>query len=86
MAIVLRLLEKRLAENLLDVNDLTEGQDVIKPIEEPIKITGHLRMLYGNLAEEGSVAKITGKEGLRFVGKAKVFEGEYVANDGITRW
>ncbi|WP_417557699.1 dihydroxy-acid dehydratase [Mesoflavibacter zeaxanthinifaciens] len=74
---------KTLAENLLDVNDLTEGQDVIKPIEEPIKISGHLRMLYGNLAKDGSVAKITGKEGLRFRGKAKVFEGEYAANDGI---
>ena len=74
---------KTLAENLLDVADLTEGQDVIKPIENPIKTSGHLRMLYGNLAEEGSVAKITGKEGLKFVGKAKVFEGEYDANDGI---
>jgi len=74
---------KTLAENLLDVNHLTKGQDVIKPIEKPIKTTGHLRMLYGNLAEEGSVAKITGKEGLSFRGKAKVFEGEYDANDGI---
>ncbi len=74
---------KSLAENLLDVDDLTEGQDVIMSIEEPIKATGHLRMLYGNLAEEGSVAKITGKEGLSFRGKAKVFEGEYDANDGI---
>jgi dihydroxy-acid dehydratase len=74
---------KTIAENLLDVADLTEGQDVIKPIENPIKATGHLRMLYGNLASEGSVAKITGKEGLSFRGKAKVFEGEYKANDGI---
>ena len=74
---------KTIAENLLDVNDLKEGQDVIKPIEKPIKASGHLRMLYGNLAEEGSVAKITGKEGLKFSGKAKVFEGEYEANDGI---
>ncbi len=74
---------KTMAENLLDVQDLTEGQDVIKTIENPIKISGHLRMLYGNLATEGSVAKITGKEGLRFAGKAKVFEGEYAANDGI---
>ena len=74
---------KTLAENLLDVADLTKGQDVIKPLEKPIKISGHLRMLYGNLASEGSVAKITGKEGLRFVGKAKVFDGEYAANDGI---
>lgn len=76
---------KTLAENLLDVKDLTEGQDVIKPIENPIKITGHLRMLYGNLAEDGSVAKITGKEGLLFRGKARVFEGEYAANDGIRK-
>ena len=74
---------KTIAENLLEVDDLSEGQDVIKPIEKPIKISGHLRMLYGNLAKEGSVAKITGKEGLHFRGKAKVFEGEYEANDGI---
>lgn len=74
---------KTLAENLLEVDDLAEGQQVIKPLEEPIKKTGHLRMLYGNLALEGSVAKITGKEGLKFTGKAKVFEGEYAANDGI---
>lgn len=74
---------KTLAENLLDVPNLKEGQDVIKPLEKPIKISGHLRMLYGNLATEGSVAKITGKEGLQFVGKAKVFNSEYEANDGI---
>lgn len=74
---------KTLAENLLEVEDLTEGQDVIKPIDNPIKTTGHLRMLYGNLATEGSVAKITGKEGLKFSGKAKVFDGEYKTNDGI---
>ena len=74
---------KTIAENLLEVSDLKEGQEVIKPIEKPIKISGHLRMLYGNLATEGSVAKITGKEGLSFKGKAKVFEGEYDANDGI---
>lgn len=74
---------KTLAENLKDVDDLKEGQDVIHTLEIPIKISGHLRMLYGNLAEEGSVAKITGKEGLQFRGKAKVFEGEYAANDGI---
>lgn len=74
---------KTLAENLLDVPDLSPDQDVIKPLESPIKVSGHLRMLYGNLALEGSVAKITGKEGLSFVGKAKVFDGEYAANDGI---
>ncbi|SEC80080.1 dihydroxy-acid dehydratase [Tenacibaculum sp. MAR_2009_124] len=74
---------KTLAENLIEVPSLIEGQEVIKAVESPIKKTGHLRMLYGNLAEEGSVAKITGKEGLVFKGKAKVFEGEYEANDGI---
>ncbi|MCK0156694.1 dihydroxy-acid dehydratase [Cellulophaga sp. F20128] len=74
---------KTLAENLVDVPDLIEGQDVIRPLDNPIKATGHLRMLYGNLAENGSVAKITGKEGLLFKGTAKVFNSEYDANDGI---
>lgn len=74
---------KSLAENLLDVPNLAENQDVIKSLEEPIKASGHLQMLYGNLAEEGSVAKITGKEGLQFRGTAKVFDSEYDANDGI---
>ena len=74
---------KTIGENLSDIPELKEAQEVIKPIEKPIKRSGHLRMLYGNLASEGSVAKITGKEGLKFSGKAKVFEGEYAANDGI---
>ncbi|MBT9188716.1 MULTISPECIES: dihydroxy-acid dehydratase [Zobellia] len=74
---------KTLAENLEEVPDLEEGQDVIMPLDNPIKATGHLRMLYGNLAKNGSVAKITGKEGLLFKGTAKVFNGEYAANDGI---
>jgi dihydroxy-acid dehydratase len=74
---------KTLAENLENVPDLQEGQDVIMPLDKPIKATGHLRMLYGNLAENGSVAKITGKEGLLFKGAAKVFNSEYDANDGI---
>ncbi|PIY10259.1 MAG: dihydroxy-acid dehydratase [Flexibacter sp. CG_4_10_14_3_um_filter_32_15] len=74
---------KTLAENLLDIPDLTEGQDVIKSIENPIKETGHLRILKGNLSPNGAVAKITGKEGLVFKGKAKVFESEFEANDGI---
>jgi len=74
---------KTLAENLENVPDLEEGQDVIMPLDKPIKATGHLRMLYGNLAENGSVAKITGKEGLVFKGTAKVFDSEYDANDGI---
>jgi len=74
---------KTIAENLSEVKGLSEGQQVIKPLDRPIKVSGHLRMLYGNLATEGSVAKITGKEGLRFSGRAKVFNGEYAANDGI---
>ena len=74
---------KTLAENLSEVPDLSADQDVIRPLEQPIKSTGHLQMLFGNLAPEGSVAKITGKEGHRFVGKAKVFDSEYAANAGI---
>lgn len=68
---------KTLAENLENVPDLDfNKQKIIKPLSEPVKATGHLRILYGNLAEKGSVAKITGKEGERFVGKARVFDGE----------
>ncbi|RKP07992.1 dihydroxy-acid dehydratase [Thamnocephalis sphaerospora] len=65
-----------LAENLRNVPGLTEGQDVIHSLSNPIKKTGHLQILRGNLAPEGSVAKITGKEGLRFEGVARVFDGE----------
>lgn len=75
---------KTLRENLEEVPGMEEGQDVIKDLDNPIKKTGHIRVLYGNLAEGGSVAKITGKEGLKFTGKAKVFESEYEANDGIS--
>ncbi|MDA0985233.1 MAG: dihydroxy-acid dehydratase [Bacteroidetes bacterium] len=74
---------KTLAENLAAVPDLSEGQAVIRPLENPIKPTGHIRILKGNLAEGGSVAKITGKEGLLFTGPARVFDGEYAANQGI---
>ncbi|PSR54878.1 dihydroxy-acid dehydratase [Adhaeribacter arboris] len=74
---------KTIAENLADLPGLTPGQDVIMPLSNPIKETGHLRILYGNLAEQGAVAKITGKEGERFEGTAKVFDGEFEANDGI---
>ena len=74
---------KTIAENLAEVEGLKKGQDVIMSIETPIKASGHLRMLYGNLAPGGSVAKITGKEGLNYKGTAKVFEGEYAANNGI---
>jgi dihydroxy-acid dehydratase len=72
-----------IAENLAKVNALASGQDIIKPLSDPIKETGHLRIMYGNLASEGSVAKITGKEGLRFEGSARVFDSEQAANDAI---
>ncbi|KAL7321175.1 hypothetical protein PS15m_000974 [Mucor circinelloides] len=67
---------KTLAENLAEVDDLAEGQQIIRPIENPIKPTGHLTILRGNLAPEGAVAKITGKEGLEFTGIARVFDEE----------
>ncbi|OIQ31115.1 MAG: dihydroxy-acid dehydratase [Crocinitomix sp. MedPE-SWsnd] len=76
---------KTLAENLGALKELAEGQDVILPVEKPIKESGHLSILKGNLAPEGSVAKITGKEGLKFKGKAKVYDGEFLANDAISR-
>jgi dihydroxy-acid dehydratase len=72
-----------LEENLRGVKSLTKGQDVIKPVNNPIKPTGHLRILKGNLSPTGAVAKITGKEGLEFTGTARVFNSEYEANDGI---
>lgn len=72
-----------LAENLEHVEILPENQDVIKPFNQPIKQTGHIRILKGNLAKDGAVAKITGKEGLFFSGSAKVFNSEEEANEGI---
>jgi dihydroxy-acid dehydratase len=76
---------KTLAENLADVPELDfDKQDIIRPLERPIKATGHLQILYGNLATKGSVAKITGKEGERFQGPARVFEGEQSLIAGIT--
>uniref|UniRef100_A0A2P2JPR8 dihydroxy-acid dehydratase n=2 Tax=Rhizophora mucronata TaxID=61149 RepID=A0A2P2JPR8_RHIMU len=67
---------KTLGENLQNCPPLAEGQDIIKSLENPIKKTGHIQVLRGNLAPDGSVAKITGKEGLYFSGPALVFEGE----------
>jgi dihydroxy-acid dehydratase len=67
---------KTLAENLADVKPYPEGQDMIHSLDNPIKKDSHLVVLYGNLAPAGAVAKITGKEGLRFVGTAKVFDAE----------
>ncbi|HRP56613.1 dihydroxy-acid dehydratase [Agriterribacter sp.] len=68
---------KTIAENLAGVKSIDfETQDIIYPLEKPVKKTGHLQILYGNLAEKGSVAKISGKEGERFEGPARVFDGE----------
>lgn len=67
---------KTLAENVEDLPDLSEGQDIIRSFENPFKSTGHIQILTGNLAPEGSVAKITGKEGTCFKGPAKVFDSE----------
>lgn len=75
---------KTIAENLENIVDIDfDDQNIIRPIENPIKATGHLQILYGNLAEKGSVAKITGKEGERFTGSAKVFDGEKELIQGI---
>nr|WP_226998984.1 dihydroxy-acid dehydratase [Flavisolibacter tropicus] len=75
---------KTVAENLQQIPDLDfEKQQIIRPIENPLKQTGHLQILYGNLAEGGSVAKISGKEGERFEGPARVFDGEFELIAGI---
>ena len=74
---------KTLAENLKDVPNLIEGQDIISTLDKPVKETGHIRILFGNLATEGAVAKITGKEGFSFTGTANVFDGETAVNEGI---
>jgi dihydroxy-acid dehydratase len=76
---------KTIAENLVDIPDLDfETQDIIYPLERPLKKTGHLQILYGNLAEGGSVAKISGKEGEKFEGPARVFDGEFDLIAGIS--
>lgn len=75
---------KTIAENLEEVPELDfDTQKIILPSETPIKTTGHLQILYGNLAEGGSVAKISGKEGERFEGPARVFDGEFELIHGI---
>lgn len=75
---------KTVAENLADVAPVDfKRQDIIRPLSDPIKEKGHLQILYGNLAEGGSVAKISGKEGERFIGPARVFQGEKKLIEGI---
>ncbi|MGB4840623.1 MAG: dihydroxy-acid dehydratase [Saprospiraceae bacterium] len=72
-----------IAENLENVNPIGSGQKIIFPVSTPIKPSGHIQILYGNLATQGSVAKITGKEGEMFSGPAKVYDSEDAANNGI---
>ncbi len=74
---------KTIAENLAALPSLTEGQTVVSPVSNPIQAIGHLRILGGNLAEGGAVAKITGKEGQKFEGMAIVFDNEFDCIDGI---
>jgi len=76
---------KTMAENLADVKSIMDyDQKIIQKLSEPIKPTGHLQILYGNLAEKGSVAKISGKEGEKFEGPARVFDGEHDLIAGIS--
>jgi dihydroxy-acid dehydratase len=72
-----------LAENLAGVAPYDAGQQIVRPIHDPIKKDSHLVVLYGNLAPEGAVAKITGKEGLKFTGTARVFDSEEDSLQGI---
>ena len=74
---------KTLAENLKDISPYNSSQGIIKSLEDPIKGSSHLRILYGNLAPEGAVAKITGQEGTTFEGKARVFNSEEDGNQAI---
>jgi dihydroxy-acid dehydratase len=74
-----------LADNLREVAPYPDGQQIIRPLGDPIKKDSHLVVLYGNLAPEGAVAKITGKEGLRFKGKARVFNSEEQSLQGILK-
>jgi dihydroxy-acid dehydratase len=74
---------KTLAENLANVAEYPAGQDIIRPFSDPIKKDSHLVVLHGNLAPTGAVAKITGKEGLRFEGVARVYHSEEAALAGI---
>ena len=74
---------KTIAENLEQVKAIGVDQEVINPLSNPVKATGHIQILFGNLAKEGAVAKITGKEGERFEGLAKVYDSEDLANEGI---
>lgn len=76
---------KTLAENIANAPSLPQEQALICPLDKPIKSTGHIQILRGNLAPGGAVAKITGKEGVRFTGKARVFDKEHQLDDAMTK-
>jgi dihydroxy-acid dehydratase len=76
---------RTLAQNLAELPGLTAGQKIIQPLNKPIKASGHIQILRGNLAPAGAVAKITGKEGLRFSGPARVFDSEEDMLHGLER-
>ncbi|CBJ26238.1 Dihydroxy-acid dehydratase, C-termnial part [Ectocarpus siliculosus] len=76
---------RTIAENLAELPGLKEGQDIIKPMSDPIKPSGHIQILYGNVAPGGAVAKITGKEGLTFSGVAKVYDSEEEMLESLAR-
>ncbi|WZH43373.1 dihydroxy-acid/6-phosphogluconate dehydratase [Fusarium acuminatum] len=80
---IMTITGKTLAENVEDWPSLDPGQDIIRPLENPIKESGHIRILKGNFAPGGAVAKITGKEGLTFTGKARVFNTEKELNASL---
>ncbi|PTB38062.1 hypothetical protein M441DRAFT_146880 [Trichoderma asperellum CBS 433.97] len=82
---ILTVTGKTLAENVADWPSLDPGQQIIRPLEDPIKSSGHIRILKGNFAPGGAVAKITGKEGLSFTGKARVFNKEHELNTALTK-
>ncbi|UNI22926.1 Dihydroxy-acid dehydratase [Purpureocillium takamizusanense] len=82
---VMTVTGRSLADNVADWPSLDPGQRIIRPLEDPIKPTGHIRILRGNLAPGGAVAKITGKEGLSFTGRARVFDRERDLNDALSR-
>lgn len=76
---------RTLAENVADWPSLPPDQQIIRPLSDPIKDSGHIRVLRGNFAPEGAVAKITGKEGLSFTGRARVFEKEHELDEALSR-
>ncbi|THV80044.1 dihydroxy-acid and 6-phosphogluconate dehydratase [Aureobasidium pullulans] len=76
---------KTLAENVAPFDSLPQGQEIIRSLDNPIKPTGHIEILRGNLAPEGAVAKITGKEGMSFTGKARVFNKEHELDDALNK-